>query len=320
MNPDPNLLTILQTVSPWVAALMIVAYIFDRVLKYLSSRDEVTTLGKLSSAIAVVGTKVDTVTSSQSRFRDALTNIEHERNRVVGEQRQLFDRMAIATERMVKELISLKALQGTATMASEEAKLLIEYQWAWCREEITRIITSSIDNNHFRGSEERVTRIVQRAWASASASAQESISRFTSLKYPYSPLFEVILPMLLERIWKQAVPIYHADRSNRAYAPQLEDLRDQGKELFETALSEYFRSVEDVESGPLYNSCAPAAVNEDVTSYRSELLSSYKEGSRSPASGEFDMRSEIRKRADEIASHTPAMQVPVVRFPPKPQG
>lgn len=310
-----SLLSGLKDLSPIIAGLLIIGLIIDRVLKFLAQGRRDTTLQDMTAKLAELSAHTDSLSASQSRFRDQLAAQEKTRMEHAHTQEMLFREMLRTMDRAVKELISLKALQGSQTMAMEESKLLIAYQWSWCRDEVVRIIINSISNNHFKGNEERVARSVHRAWLGAASNARESISRFPSLKYPYEQLFEVVLQLLLDRVWKEAVPIYHADRSMTQYVSKIELLREEVKAWFDEGLEAYFEQMEDVDSGALYRAVPEQVVDDSQTHYKAQLLSAYKVGGRSPISGEFDIRAEIAKRSQDIMSKTPSVQFPAVKRP-----
>lgn len=313
MTVDVSLLEQLKQISPFVAIALIIAFVVDRVLKFLLERKK----QDVASEVSRLATLTTQVVDGQAQMLTKITAMEQQRVDEGTQLRSVFEGMLVSSDRMVKELIAMKALQqGSQVMASEEAKLLIEYQWAWCRGEVVRIILNSIDNNHFRGEEDRVARFVQRAWRVASENAVRSLTRFSSLQYPYSPLFEVILPMLLGKVWKLAIPLYHSSTRSHGFDAQVEDFKGTANDMFDNALEEYFREVEDIE-GPMYGTTPPAMSPEEQeeTAYRSKMLSAYKEGGRGIPSGEFDMRKAVKELSHEIHRLTPPSSFPVVRGP-----
>lgn len=316
MAPDVSLLDHVKDVSPWVASIMIVAFIIDRVLKYLETRGK----KDIGTSLEGLSVRVQTMSDSQSRFRDAINQQHLARVEEALKQQGLFQTLIFSTDRVVKELIALKAMQGAQAMSMEEAKLLIEYQWAWCRGEVIRVVLNSVENNHFRGNEDRVARSVQRAWKVGVQNAQVSLSRFSSLQYAYTPLFDVVLPVILDKIWKLAVPLYHASAMSGDYISRMEDFQASTVEIFNNGLDEYFRGVEDVDTGPMYAEvCRLSEEDSQKADYRSQMLSAYKEGGKSPPSGEFDVRETVRKLNAEICRMTPTHAFPALLPDKKPK-
>lgn len=151
-----------------------------------------------------------------------------------------------------KELIKLTSLQNDGFVTTSDAKLMIHYQWSWCRDETARLICNSIKNNNFRKNEELIARKVQRAWKKAADNSRQSLKNLKGLKYPFDMLFERHICMLWEYAWNWAIPLYHRDLGSATLDEALSDLNARIYALFDDTIEAYFESIEDIDSGSLY--------------------------------------------------------------------
>ncbi len=211
-----------------------------------------------------------------------------------------------------KELIKLNSIQEDGFVTTSDAKLMIAYQWSWCRDETARLICNSVSNNNFRKNEELIARKVQRAWKKAAENSRQSLLNLKSLKYPFDVLYERHICMIWEYCWKWAIPLYHRDLGAVSLEEALSDLRDRILCLFDDTLEAYFESIEDIDSGQLYK---PEEVrgsgefrysDDDITptAKMANDLKKYKKGSATESSdGEsdrVDVRDEMKKRTSSI--------------------
>lgn len=156
-------------------------------------------------------------------------------------------------EKMCQELVRLGAFLSGEYISTDNSKRIINYQWNWCRDQTGRVIQNSLEHNHFMSHEDLVVRRVRRAWHKISEESRESVKRFTGLKYPFESLYDVHLPMIWERIWEWAVPMYHAmNPRGPGSVEQYQDLQDRITTLFNSVIETYFDMMEDVNAGQFY--------------------------------------------------------------------
>lgn len=159
----------------------------------------------------------------------------------------------ILLEKMTHELVRLGAFLSGEYISTDNAKRIITYQWNWCRDQTSRVVQNSLEHNHFMSHEDLVVRRIRRAWRKISAESRESIKRFTGIRYPYESLYDVHLPMIWERVWEWAVPIYHRmNPRGPGSVEQYQDLQDRIATIFGSVLETYFDMVEDVNAGQFY--------------------------------------------------------------------
>lgn len=319
---------IISKVSPWVALGCLSAWCFAKYLDHRKSIREGSDILGYTRGLATLTREIQGVGVNQLQTHSLLTQhaeTDHnDQNATQGILKELVGitrTQAIGQQQLLKEIVRMNAsLAGDKEVSTENAKLLIEQQWAWCRSETQRIVVNSVTNNNFVGDEERVTRSVQRAWRFAGNQSKESLTKFGGLNYPFTRLFEESLPLVWERVWKLAVPLYHrhhADHTSKAFLEDIGELAAQVKEWFDTSLDEHFRAVEDIDTGEIY----PRGTDEEhgggdagTTEYMSRMLKAYKPGGKGIPSEHLDLRTELRSRY----SLTPR-QLPIVK-PPKPPG
>lgn len=231
-----RLADLLQDASPWVVLAITVIAVIYRVLSHrerLRGRSElqalIEQLDKMSRDAAGVRAICDE-TREMLSLQDG------------GQTRSLLEKIA-------QELVNLNAASGVV-ITMENAKLIIGYQWNWCREETVRLLVNSIDNNHFIGNESITTRRIFRAWKQASQNAKASVDKFSGIRYPYKSLFDNHIQLVWETLWGWAIPLYHGDFQERDVA--IEDLRGRARLLCEDVLDGYYKAVEDIDEGTLY--------------------------------------------------------------------
>jgi hypothetical protein len=156
-------------------------------------------------------------------------------------------------EKMTQEMVKLNAHMSGDLISTDNAKRIISYQWSWCRDETARLIQSSITYNNFMGNEELVVRRVFRAWKKIANESRESICRISGIKYPFDPLYESHLPMIWERVWEWAAPIYGSkSRGTDKWSDKLKDLEGRVYSLFDSVIETYFEMAEDLQDGLIY--------------------------------------------------------------------
>lgn len=303
----------LSGVSPWVAGGMIIAYCFSQYLQYRKDVREGSAVNGYTKAVQGLTKEVSAVVAQQQAMHsDLRAHVDRDHNDQLTNQtimRELvgLTREQISTQQqLVKEIVRMNAnLAGDREISSDNAKLIIEYQWSWCRDETFRIIANSLSNNHFRGHEERVARSVQRAWQRAATAARESLDRLNGLRYPYSKLFEDGLPTLWVRCWKLAIPLYHRGKEDPVFAEELSELQTNVHDLFDQALSQYFRAAEDIDEGELYAAHESDLPDGGAAARMSKLLREYRPGTVDLTDVDEELRQSL--------TPTPGRQLPVVR-------
>jgi len=309
----------LSKLSPWVAGGVLIAWGFGKFLDYRSKIQEGSDALAYTKAVAALTKELQDVSMQQIEMRHEF--MEHVHADHADQQTshaalhklvKLAEDQVAMQNRLVNEIIQLNA--GDGVISTENAKLLIAQQWAWCRNETHRIIINSVNNNHFAGNEERVARIISRAWHKAAMNAQESLDAYEGLKYPYLGLFKKLLPEIWRRAWKLAIPLYHRDHATLEFKEDRVDLEAEVHRLFEEAEKAHFAGVEDIETGELYTT-APGdlALGDDsqTTEYMSSLLKAYKPGSKRLPSEIIDMRTAFRQQS----TNTPSDQFPAIKDP-----
>lgn len=172
-------------------------------------------------------------------------------------------------KQILRQLISLNAT-ATDGISTDNAKLIVQYQWNWCRNETSRVIQNSIRNNHFHGDEERVARSVFRAWHRAAVESLSSVMRLRGVTYPYQALYTHHITLIWELVWEWAITVYYTSRNNK---PELEDsLKDLDglvSSVFDQVFETHVELVEDVDAGILYDEKSrdsrPIVVPNDIT-------------------------------------------------------
>lgn len=174
-------------------------------------------------------------------------------------------------KQILRQLIALNAT-ATDGISTDNAKLIVQYQWNWCRNETSRVIQNSIRNNHFRGEEDRVARSVFRAWHRAAADSLSSVTRLKGVTYPYQSLYTHHITMAWDRSWEWAVAVYysaHARRTETELEAALKDLDVMITSLFDQIFDTHVSIVEDVDIGVLYDDGSrdsrPVTVPNDIT-------------------------------------------------------
>jgi len=154
-------------------------------------------------------------------------------------------------EKIHRQLVTLNAATASA-VSPDNAKVIIEQNWNWCRDETARVITGSIRNNHFKGNEERVARSVYKALLKACADSMASITKIEGIKYPYHHLYTHHIKLIWEILWDWALPIYHGSHTDQ-FDASLKDLNDRIYALFDQVLMLHIEIVEDIDSGLYYD-------------------------------------------------------------------
>jgi len=229
-----------------------------------------TTSTGVDSKLTAVAVRVDVLHTALS---------EH----VVNEDTSRDQQTAVLRE-IHKQLVSLNAGMNGTMINQDNAKLIIGYQWNWCRDETVRVVVRSIKDNHFKGNETVVARNVYRGWHKAAKDALASLQKLDGLKYPYNPLFVRHADYIWSCVWDWAVPLYYDKRLN-TFDARLADLADRVTGLFDLIHNTHVDVVEDVAVGALYCDTHPTAsalLTDDAVAIRmGNKLLSYGDGNES---------------------------------------
>ena len=207
--------------------------------------------------VTSLDTKLDTHIVNEDRSRDEATSVLRE---------------------IHKQLVSLNAGLTGSVINQDNAKLIIGYQWAWCRDETIRVLVRSITDNHFRGNETVVARNVYRGWNKAAKDALASLHKLNGIKYPYNPMFIRHLDYAYACAWNWAIPLYHDKRTN-TFEVKLLDLSARVSALFDLIHDQHVDAAEDVASGALYSEDHPVDMfvtfDESLATRMGEQLRTY---------------------------------------------
>jgi hypothetical protein len=191
--------------------------------------------------------------------------------------------------RTVTMIETLKSIEGQLVMANNTGKLsrrnqrlMLEYQWAWCRDSTADIICESVRRNNIAGNEALVTRRVNAAFRKARDEALDSLEKLEGLSYDYAGLFLEAVPLLWEQLMEWAVPLYHRDLNGASLDDALADLRLRIKDGFDAQLKQFLADADgNPESSSFNRSAGRTRSGEfDATAHQfAEKLQSYKPGS-----------------------------------------
>jgi len=166
------------------------------------------------------------------------------------------DSQTVVLREIHKQLVSLNAGLNGSVINQENTKLIIGYQWNWCRDETVRVILRSIRDNHFKGNETVVARNVYRGWNKAAKDALASLQKIDGLKYPYNPLFLRHVDFIWLCAWDWAIPLYY-DKRTSAFEDKLADVAGRLSDLFDLVHVTHVDVAEDVAAGALYREDHP---------------------------------------------------------------
>jgi hypothetical protein len=214
-----------------------------------------------STHVAELATKVETTQTALERKIDAVetrvNDVKADLARHVQTEDATRDAQTEVLREIHKQLVSLNAGLTGSVVNQENAKLIIGYQWNWCRDETIRVVLRSIKDNHFRGNESVVARHVYRGWNKAASDALASLERIDGLKYPFSPLFLRHVDYIWTVAWLWGVPLYYETR-NHTFDNKLADLGNRISDLFDLVYATHIDVVEDVAYGAVYRDDHPA--------------------------------------------------------------
>lgn len=271
----PDLATVfefLKSVSPFVALLAGALVAWLAWLRYAEAKSvsdaEVSDNERLAKELAGVKASTATLTSKTLALSSAVANIERESTRMLASiaevdtnAEQRFSKQVEVLVQIHEQLVQLNASHATV-IGPDNAKRIIQYQWAWCRDETARLITNSVRNNGFKNREDMVARKVYEFWRKAAESSLQSLLRLEGLQYPYKHLFTSHLAVAWSQIWAWAVPLYHHSHTDTNFEPRLSDLEGRVKTLFDQIIFHHYSLVEDIDHGLFY---AESRAPKDIT-------------------------------------------------------
>jgi hypothetical protein len=289
-----QILKILDGASPWalgVLGIIVVLYLFF----------------KHREKMAKEGTE-NANRQKLTRLEEMLSTHIGNVNGVLDNFKQRSDSELTFLEKMTQELVKMGASLSGEFIGTDNAKRIITYQWSWCRDQTARLLQNSIDTNNFFGNEEVVVRRLRRAWKKVADESQESIRRIKGLKYPFTALYEIHIPMIWEKIWEWAVPIYHSmNRHGVGSRETARDLQERIVALFDHVLATYFEMTEDIQGGAYYEPEDPRRTSgaipyEDHDRVESRMISGLRDydiTNPTAAADLEDIPNEMKRRQEE---------------------
>lgn len=233
--PWDKIWSFLNTASPITSFLFTVIIIVWLCLRFWSQRGARSVSGCLSDLKAMLAAHIGTTDAIFQDFRGRSSS-----------ELSLLEKIA-------QELVRMNAKSGEH-ISPENAKRIITYQWNWCKDQTAQLMVNSIENNNFYGNEAVVVRKLRRAWKQVANDSQSSIKCMSGLTYPYEPLYTTHIPLIWERVFHWAIPLYHRQgMDKKSFKDRLSDLTARIQALFDHVLYTYFRMTEDVQSGALYD-------------------------------------------------------------------
>jgi hypothetical protein len=271
----------LKSLSPFMAILVLVGALAFRWFEYREKKDAAQAEADASKRsqedhdnLLELMQKVEDTAEGQKTVQGLLVTHSDSADLRFQQELDIF-------KQILRQLISLNAT-ATDGISTDNAKLIVQYQWNWCRNETSRVIQNSIRNNHFRGDEERVARSVFRAWHRAAVESLSSVMRLRGVTYPYQALYTHHITLIWELVWDWAVAVYYTSRDSDAeLEASLKDLDGLISSLFDQVFETHVELVEDVDAGALYDDSRdsrPTVVPNDITrpAAMAYKLSSYK--------------------------------------------
>lgn len=164
---------------------------------------------------------------------------------MVATQTQLLQeqgKLTVSIEQLCQQLVTLNAMRDGQFVGVENTRMIILYQWNWCRDETWRILQMSIDRNHIAGRETVVAGQVARAWRKAAQEARTSLDQLKGMSADYTGLFSSkTLTTIWDVIWRRALPIYFKDfpPGSGTEEDHRSELQELVKSLFDNAYDEF---------------------------------------------------------------------------------
>ncbi len=154
------------------------------------------------------------------------------------------DQVGLSTslDQLTQQLMTLNASREGTYVSVENTRMIILYQWNWCRDETSRILLTSIDRNHIQGREAVVASQVARAWRKTAQEARTSLDQLKGLSADYTGLFSPqTLTAVWDATWRRAMPIYFKDFpiGSGTEDDHRSELNELVKSLFDNAYDEF---------------------------------------------------------------------------------
>jgi len=249
-----ELVTIVEAVKGYSPLALLLILIVVVIFRWFASRDKQTEAEAEKHLIAQIDTAVVNTIALQ---QVVAKSVEGQKNMIgvlssLSEANDVrFAQEVSVLEKIHRQLVTLNAVTASA-VSPANAKVIIEQNWNWCRDETARVITGSIRNNHFKGNEERVARSVYKALLKACTDSMASITKIEGIKYPYHHLYTHHIKLIWEMLWDWALPVYHGPHDTQLDA-SLKDLTERIVAIFDQVLVLHIEIVEDIDSGLYYD-------------------------------------------------------------------
>lgn len=216
---DFSSLLSLDKASPLALVVLVTAWLVHRVFMFLEAR-----FSKKEEAQEVARqVSHEKVCNEISKVLSSHCTQEDERTK----------QMIGVLSQMEQHLVLLSSSQ-TGVMSKRTQRLIVQYQWNWCRDEVIRIAVNSVRRNGIKNAEEAVVTRLVSAWRGAAKDAKESLGRLESITITYEPLFDGLLLSIIPSVWEWMLPLY--GMRGAELDMNLESLTLKIRELFEQAL------------------------------------------------------------------------------------
>ena len=249
-----ELVTIVEAIKGYSPVVILLILIVVVIFRWFASRDKETE----AQAEQHLANQIDSAVANTVALQQVVAKSVEEQKNMIGVLSSLseandvrFAQEVSVLEKIHRQLVTLNAVTASA-VSPANAKVIIEQNWNWCRDETARVLTGSIRNNHFKGNEERVARSVYKALLKACADSMASITKIEGIKYPYHHLYTHHIKLIWETIWDWALPVYHGPHDAQLEV-SLKDLTERIVAIFDQVLILHIEIVEDIDSGLYYD-------------------------------------------------------------------
>jgi len=264
-----ELVTIVEAIKGYSPVALLLILIVVVIFRWFASKDKETE----AQAEKHLAQQIDTAVSNTVALQAVVSkSVEGQKNMIgvlssLSEANDIrFAQEVSVLQQIHRQLVTLNAVTASA-VSPANAKVIIEQNWNWCRDETARVITGSIRNNHFKGNEERVARSVYKALLKACTDSMAGITKIEGIKYPYHHLFTHHIKLIWEMLWDWSLPVYHGSHDAQLDA-SLKDLTERIVAIFDQVLILHIEIVEDIDSGLYYDetqSTRQTAIASDLT-------------------------------------------------------
>jgi len=213
---DFSSLLSLEKASPLALAILVIAWLVHRVLGFIESRNT---------------SRADQEAANRQTAHEKMSvEISKTLAAHVAQEDERMQRSIEILSQMESHLLVISSSQ-TGMMPKRTQRLIVTYQWKWCRDEVIRIALNSIRRNGIKNAEEAIVTRLLSAWRGAAKDAKESLSRLEGVTISYDSLFDSLLS-LATNIWDWMLPLYsmkgaEMDTNIEGFALKVRDLFDQ---------------------------------------------------------------------------------------------